>query len=136
MAASAYFFRIIASNGIIFEGKIRTVIFNTIDGQLEIQAHHEEMVIAVELGSLRFQLPDGEWQKYIVGIGTAQVANNRCTVLVDTCEKPEDIDRNRAMAALERAKEQLRQKRSIEEYKMSKASMARALTRLKEAYKE
>ncbi len=136
MAASAYFFRIIASSGIIFEGKIRTVIFNTIDGQLEIQAHHEEMVIAVELGSLRFQLPDGEWRRYIVGIGTAQVANNRCTILVDTCEKPEDIDRNRAMAALERAKEQMQLKRSIEEYKMSKASMARALIRLKETYKD
>ncbi len=133
---NTYFFRIIASNGIIFEGKIRTVIFNTIDGQLELQAHHEEMVIAVELGSLRFQTPDDEWHRYIVGIGTAQFANNRCTILVDTCERPEDIDRNRAQAALERAKEQLRQKRSIEEYKMSKASMARALTRLKETYKE
>ncbi len=120
----------------IFEGKIKSVIFNTIDGQLEIQAHHEEMVIAVDLGSLRFQTPDFEWHRYIVGIGTAQVANNRCTVLVDTCERPEDIDRNRAKAALERAREQLRQKHSIEEYKMSKASMARALTRLKETYKE
>ena len=33
--------------------------------------------------------------------------------------------------ALERAKEQLRQKQSIREYYMSKASMARALSRLK-----
>ncbi len=133
---NTFFFRIIASHGIIFEGKIQTVIFNTIDGQLEIQAHHEEMVIAVDLGSLRFMTPDFEWHRYVVGIGTAQVANNRCTVLVDTCERPEDIDRNRAKAALERAKEQLRQKHSIEEYKMSKASMARALTRLKETYKD
>ncbi len=136
MAASAFFFRVIASNGVVFEGKIRTVIFNTIDGQLEIQAHHEEMVIAVEFGTLRFQLPDGKWVRYLAGIGTAQVANNRCTVLVDTCEKPEEIDRNRAKAALERAKEQLRQKHSIEEYRMSQLSLARALTRLKETYKD
>ena len=37
----------------------------------------------------------------------------------------------RARQALERAQEQLRQKQSIREYYMSKASMARALSRLK-----
>ena len=47
----------------------------------------------------------------------------------------EDIDRVRAEAALERAKEQLRQKQSIQEYHVSQASMARAMLRLKEAGK-
>ena len=56
---------------------------------------------------------------------------NRVTVVVDTAERPEDIDEVRAKQALERAKEQLRQKQSIREYYMSKASMARALSRLK-----
>ena len=41
----------------------------------------------------------------------------------------------RAGDALERAKEQLRQKQSIQEHKMSQASLARALTRLKESSK-
>ena len=95
-------------------------------------AHHEEMIIAVDVGTLRYQTPDNEWHKVIVGVGTAQFANNRCTVLVDTCELPENIDRARAQAALERAEEQMRQRKSIVEYKMSQASLARALTRLKE----
>jgi F-type H+-transporting ATPase subunit epsilon len=56
-------------------------------------------------------------------------------MLVDTAEHPEDIDRVRAEAALERAKEQLRQKQSIEEYHVSQASLARAMLRLKEAGK-
>ena len=66
-----------------------------------------------------------------MGTGSAQFANNRCTVLVDTAERPEDIDKNRAKAALERAREQMRQIKSIDEYRMTQASMARALTRLK-----
>ena len=41
------------------------------------------------------------------------------------------MDEVRARQALERAQEQLRQKQSIREYYMSKASMARALSRLK-----
>ena len=128
--------KVLASDRVFYEGDVESVTLTTVDGELGILANHEEMVIAVDLGSLRFMTPDFEWHRYVVGIGTAQVANNRCTVLVDTCERPEDIDRNRAKAALERAKEQLRQKHSIEEYKMSKASMARALTRLKETYKD
>ncbi len=132
--ADTYFFRIIASNGVFFEGKIKSVILPTIDGQIELLAHHEEMIIAVDIGSLKFRTPDDEWHRVIVGVGTAQVANNRCTILVDTCERPEDIDRVRAEAALERAKEQMRQRKSLVEYKMSKLSLARALNRLRETH--
>ena len=42
---------------------------------------------------------------------------------------------NRAKEALERAQERLRQKQSIQEYHMTQAAMARALTRLKETEK-
>ena len=60
------------------------------------------------------------------------MVNNRATVIVDTCEYPEEIDLRRAEEAKERAEEQLRQKQSIAEYHISKASLARAMTRLKE----
>ena len=67
----------------------------------------------------------------ITGTGFAQIINNRATVLVDTCEYPEEIDIRRAKEAKERAEEQLRQKQSIQEYHRSKASLARAMERLK-----
>ena len=67
-----------------------------------------------------------------MGGGVAQSANNRVTILVDSAERPEDIDEVRAREAMERAQEQLRQKQSIYEYRMSKASLARAVSRLKE----
>ena len=64
----------------------------------------------------------------------AEVSHSlRTTVsLVDSAERPEDIDEVRAREAMERAQEQLRQKQSIYEYRMSKASLARAVSRLKE----
>ena len=68
--------------------------------------------------------------------GIVQVANNRVTVVTDTAERPEDIDRIRAEQALERAREQLRQKQSIAEYKMSQAALARALNRLQVSQKK
>ena len=62
--------------------------------------------------------------------------NNRASVLVNTAERPEDIDVKRAEEARERAEEQLRQKQSIQEYYRSKASLARAMSRLKVGKKD
>ena len=55
----------------------------------------------------------------------------RVSVLVNTAERPEDIDVKRAEEAKERAEERLRQKQSIQEYHLSQASLARAMARLK-----
>ncbi len=41
------------------------------DGEKGILAHHENMVIAVEIGELRFRKPDGEWVTAVVSKGFA-----------------------------------------------------------------
>ena len=87
-------------------------------------------------GEVRFkEKEEDDWTQAVVGVGCVYISHNRVIMLVDTAERPEDIDRVRAEAALERAKEQLRQKQSIQEYHVSQASMARAMLRLKEAGK-
>ncbi|MDD3206047.1 MAG: ATP synthase F1 subunit epsilon [Lachnospiraceae bacterium] len=123
--------KIIASDKTFYEGKAVSLVIPTIDGEKGILAHHEEMVIAVSIGELRFKLEDNTEHRAVIGSGFAQIANNRVMVLVDSAERPEDIDEKRAEEALERAKEQLRQKQSIQEYHMSQASLARAISRLK-----
>jgi F-type H+-transporting ATPase subunit epsilon len=129
---NTFYLKIIASNKIFFKGKCETLTVPALDGELEIMAHHQNMVVATQVGGIRFKEEGSEeYQKAIVGIGFVHIANNRVTMLVDTCEKPEDIDRVRAEEALERAKEQLRQKQSIQEYHVSRASLARAMYRLK-----
>lgn len=131
MQMSSFSLKLIASNKVFYDGRCEILIFPGIDGEQAIMAHHEEMVIAVKEGEGRFKKEDGTWQAVVLGIGFVYVANNRVTMLVDTAERPEDIDEVRAKEALERAREQMRQRNSIREYKMSQASMARALSRLK-----
>ena len=94
-------------------------------------AHHADMMISVVPGEMRFQTEDEQWHMAVVGNGFAQIINNRVTVLADSIEKPENIDVKRAQEAMERAQEQLRQKQSMQEYYISKASMARAMARMK-----
>ena len=96
-----------------------------------ILAHHENMVIAVTVGIARMNVDGTEWKEIAVGTGFAEIVNNRVTLIVDTAEKPEDIDVRRAREQKERAEEQLRQKQSIQQYYHTQASLARAMNRLR-----
>ena len=132
MAGNTFYLKIISANRVFFSGRCRSLIVPEYDGQKEILAHHEDMVIATKEGEVRFkEKEDDDWTKVVVGVGFVYISHNRVIMLVDTAERPEDIDRVRAEAALERAKEQLRQKQSIHEYYHSKAALARAVARLK-----
>ena len=94
-------------------------------------ANHEDMLIAVDIGLAKVDLPEGEWHEAVLRQGFAEIVNNRVTLIVETAEKPEDIDLRRAEEQKERAEEQLRQKQSIQEYYHSQASLARAMNRLR-----
>ena len=129
---STFWLKIVASDHIFYNGNCETLVVPAHDGEMGILPHHEAMILAVQEGELRFRVSgETQWREAIVGRGIVQVANNRVTMLVDTAERPEDIDEVRAREALERAEEQLRQKQSLREFKMTQASMARALSRLK-----
>lgn len=133
---NTFYLKVIACDRVFFEGRCQQVTLPLFDGQQAIQAHHENMVFSVEVGELVIQKEDGTTVTGVTGTGFAQMINNRATVIVDTCEYPEEIDVRRAKEAKERAEEQLRQKQSIEEYHMSKASLARAMARLKAGNKD
>ena len=133
---SKFYLKVISSNRIFYEGCCTCLIIPSVDGEKAIMAHHEEVIVAVDNGEMRMQKEEGgEWSYAVLGKGFCMVANNRVTVLADTVERPEEVDANRAKEALERAQERLRQKQSIQEYHMTQAAMARALTRLKETEK-
>ncbi len=131
---NSFYLKIISANRVFFSGRCRSLIIPEFDGQKEILAHHEDMVIAVDEGEMKFQEEGStEWQHAVIGMGFVQIVNNRVTLLVETAERPEEIDVARAKEAKERAEEQLRQKQSIQEYYHSSASLARAMARLRVA---
>lgn len=128
---NTFFLRVIAADRVFFKGKCISVILPAVDGEHAVMAHHSDMMIATQTGTIRFRTEDGEWQEAVVGAGFAQVINNRVTILVDFAERPEEIDALRAREAKERAEEQLRQKQSLREYYHTQASLARAMARLR-----
>lgn len=126
--------KIIASDKVFYEGRCRKLIIPAPDGEKGILANHENMVIAIVVGTAKVQMAgEDEWKDLAVGSGFAEIVNNRVTLLVDTAERPEDIDVRRAKEQQERAEEQMRQKQSIQEYYHTQASLARAMNRLRVA---
>lgn len=129
---STFHLKIIASDKVFYDGDCEILVVPGVDGELAVMAHHQNMVVATIVGDIRFK--DGSSDEYhyaVVGIGFVHISDNNVTMLVDTVERPEDIDANRAKSALERAEEQLRHKQSIQEYHVSQASLLRAMYRLK-----
>lgn len=123
--------KVITSNRIFFEGNCLTLILPALDGDYGVLAHHEPVVVAINPGTMRLQKEDGSWLTAVVGLGFAQVSGLETSVLVDTVELPEEIDRKRAEDALEIAQQQLKNKTSKAEHHMAEAAILRALSRLK-----
>ena len=108
--------KIISSDRVFYEGRCRKMIVPVPDGGgMEILPHHEDMVIAVVIGEAMLQFEEGEWVNLAVGAGFLEIVNNRVTMLVQTAEKPEDIDARHAQEQMEYAEEKLRQKQSIQD---------------------
>ena len=129
---STFYLKVISATRVFFAGQCQSIILPQYDGQKEILSHHEDMVIAIDAGEMRFKRADSdEWEYAVVGMGLVQIINNRVTLLVETAEYPDEIDIARAQEAKDRAEEEIRQKRSMQEYYHSQASLSRAMTRLK-----
>lgn len=134
--ANTFFLQVIATDKVFFKGKCQKLILPLEDGEKEVLAHHENMVIAVTVGEMRLMAEGSEeWEHSLVGNGLVQIINNRVTLLVDTAERPEDIDERRAEEARERAEEQLRQGKSLQEHSHFEASLARSMARLRMKHK-
>ena len=84
--------KVIATNKVYYDDRLRYLNVRTLDGQIGFMAHHAPIVVAVDIGVLDMQKPDGSWEHVEVGKGILQFANNRLTLLVDTLETKEEMD--------------------------------------------
>ena len=127
----AFQVHILAADKTFYEGPCVSLTIPTSGGEQGILAHHSNMIAAVQPGILRYRLPGQEVQQAAVSQGMVKVERNDVLVLVDSVERPEEIDAVRAQREIDEAKEILLQKRSRQEHRIAEASMARALNRLR-----
>lgn len=131
MEHKEFYLKVIASDKVFYDGRARSLTVQTLDGQQQFLANHAQIMLAIDPGELRIIKTDGQLIDVVAGLGSMVFANNRATVLVDTCETQDELDARRAEEALERARERMRQKQSYQEYLLNQTALARAMARLK-----
>ena len=117
-----------------YQGSCESMVLPVKDGVYGVQAGHSPVLVAIHMGMLKFTV-DGETREILVGDGIAEVTPTFVLLLVDSAERPEDIDKNRAEAARIRAEERLQHKQSMHEYYQTKIALDRAMQRLQTAAK-
>ena len=131
---NSFILNITASSGEFYQGSCESMVLPVKDSVYGVQAGHSPVLVAIHMGMLKFTV-DGETREILVGDGIAEVTPTFVLLLVDSAERPEDIDKNRAEAARIRAEERLQHKQSMHEYYQTKIALDRAMQRLQTAAK-
>lgn len=91
----------------VFDQTVASIIVPGAKGYLGVLAHHAPLISPLVPGKLSVTMPDGTEIIMALSGGFIEVANNRATILADAAEMADDIDRKRALDAMERANKRL-----------------------------
>jgi len=122
---------IVTPEKMAFSGKVEEVTIPGIEGEFGVLKGHASLLSAIKFGELSY-LRDGRRTRYAVNTGYAEVTASKVTILVETAERADQIDVERARRAKERAEQKLaRMSKEDPEYAKVEAELHRAETRIK-----
>ncbi|MBI4246536.1 MAG: F0F1 ATP synthase subunit epsilon [Candidatus Rokubacteria bacterium] len=102
-------------------------------GAFGVRPGHHPMLAALRPGLMKVRRAGGVEERFAVGAGFAEVLPARVNVLVSSCERAEEIDLERARAALSRAEQRLRERRAGVDRQRAERALERARARLRVA---
>ncbi len=114
----------------LFSEDVRFVVVPGVVGELGILPDHVALMSGLKVGVMRVQ-QEGKTFKMSVNGGFVEVRNSRVTVLADSAERSDQIDRDRAEAAKARAEQRLAAKSPDIDVRRAEMALQRALNRLK-----
>ena len=84
---------ILSASSAFYEGECESLVVPTPDGKCGVLAHHSNAIAAISPGELSYTVPGEKPRLAAVSHGMIKIEDNHVLVLVETAEKPEDIDR-------------------------------------------
>ena len=101
-----------------------------LDGSFGVMKNHREGIFALSVGEVKIT-QNGRDEYFATSGGFAEIMNDSVKLLVESMEKSNEIDADRASQSLERAQERkIEQDSELNEIRIE-ASLARALNRLR-----
>ena len=120
---------IITAEREVYADDVDVLVAPGIEGQLGILPHHAPLMTVLQPGELLIR-KDGEETYLAVSGGFLEVIGNKVTILADACERSDEIDEERAQAAMDRAREDLSRVEVNQQLAQAAVTMHRAQIRL------
>ncbi|MDR0494523.1 MAG: ATP synthase F1 subunit epsilon [Treponema sp.] len=114
-----------------FIGMAESVVLTLVDGEIGVYAHHAAFTAPSVSCILRIKDENGVIRHAFIAEGILEVKDHKDVLMVDAAEWPEEINPERARAALRKAEERLKSPRVKLEADRVKAKLRRAQFRLK-----
>ncbi|MEW5701453.1 MAG: F0F1 ATP synthase subunit epsilon [Candidatus Zixiibacteriota bacterium] len=121
---SKFHLSIVTPQETVFDETVASIIVPGAKGYLGVLAHHAPLITPLQPGKITITLPEGAELILAVSGGFLEVADNRATILADAAEQADKIDRDRALRALERARDRLHNHRQYEGLDLDRATAA------------
>jgi len=126
---------IVTPEKMAFSSAVEEVTVSGSEGEFGVLRGHAALLSGVDSGELNFT-KDGKKTYYAVSTGFAEVTTSKVTVLVETAERSDMIDKERAIRARDIAESKVdKLPKEDKEYDAAKAALVRANVRLSVAEK-
>ena len=120
---------IITAEREVYADDVDVLVAPGIEGQLGILPHHAPLMTALQPGELLIR-KEGEESYLAVTGGFLEVIGNKVTILADACERSDEIDEERAQAAIDKATDDLSRVEANQQLAQAAVAMRRAQIRL------
>lgn len=115
---------------ITWEGNASQVVLGIQDGLVGILPGHADAVFAIKPCLVKITPDTGKDVKFFLSGGIARVVSGNLTIVADSAETPDQIDKDRALKAKKRAEERLAKESREVDYERARLALMRALHRL------
>jgi F-type H+-transporting ATPase subunit epsilon len=121
---------IITPDRVFHKGEATMIEFNTAAGEIGVYKKHIPLTTVLAPGIVKIHKDGEEDVIAAVHSGFAEILPDKVTLLAETAEWPDEIDRERAEAAKARAEERLANKTEAIDVKRAEFALRKALVRI------
>lgn len=130
MAEKQFKLEIISPDRSFYSGAATMLEYRTTEGEVGIYAEHVPMTQIVAPGIMTITEADGEQKKAALMSGFVEILPEKITILAETVEWPEEINKKRAQEAKERAEQRIQSGDSSIDIARAELALKRSLIRL------
>lgn len=126
---SEFRLEVVTPESTVVRADVEMVVCPGLMGEFGVMPNHINMLAALKIGIMRYRIQGRDEYVFVSG-GFADKNDNVLSVLAETAERADSIDRARAERARERAEKRLAERNENVDVARAEAALQRALTRL------